>query len=256
MKRWESIGAAIYYGLGISLHLYDFFIAAGIGGGIISIGLRHKHLIFVPVVCTSSAIFLWGVAAWMARTKKRLHLVNPDLLITKLVDVYDVSVAPKYISESTLTVRARRSNVDSYICRFRWSGRGPIDLVVLPQQEVTASLARSADDWDVIRVQFSRPLTKNQEKRFSIRIGLTDETGSALPFFQKFIDDFNPHGLTMKVILASPPTSTLKEIFWSLRAELPVWRQEPQRSQKSTQEVTWKIRIPALEHRYRISWIP
>jgi hypothetical protein len=253
MKRWESIGAALYYGLGTSFYFYHWLILTGIAGGTASVLLRHRVVYFVLLLTLSMTSTIGGVTAWFIRTKKRLNFLNPDLAVTRLVDTYRTDADDKYVYEKEITVQALRSNVSVYSIKFRWSGKGTIALNVEPRQDLTATLTKSPDDWDVVRVQLTKPLARRQKKSFTLTLNMTDQNRTALPFCQKFIDDSYPRGLTMRAILLTPPKKICKEIFLAPRSELAIYNNE-QKPRNNSHEIVWRIRKPIPGRRYRLSW--
>jgi hypothetical protein len=258
--KWESLGAAVYYTLGISYYIYEWLIGIGVGGGLISFIFRHKipsHpvLILASTVMFSAGLVVVGITSWLVATKKRLHFQNPDLAVTKMVDTYEAQSPNHYTFEKTIAVQALRTGVNSYSTRLRWSGRGLIEPSINPESGCTINLAKTADDFDTFRVQFPRPLVKKEPKIFTLRFDMVDEEGHARPFLQKYIDDYYPGGLTLRVVLPSSPRKILKEIFLSPRVELPLWASERNPKDES-REFSWRIRKPALGRRYRLSWEP
>jgi hypothetical protein len=254
MRDWESIGAAVYYCLGITYYFYEWLIGVGIGGGVLSIFLRHRAVYFVLALGLSTLLLLAGFVAWLIKTKKRLHFINPDLAILDLVDTYEVTGAGKYAFEKCMAVRALRSNVNSFNSKFRWTGKGTIQASIEPAIDFAVSITNSPDDWDVMRVQFSKPLKRGQKTtQFKVRLEMTDTGGSARPFSQKFVDDFYPKGFTMRALLPSQANRLTKEIFLSMREELPMWSQET-KPKDGVREVKWRIRKPGMGRRYRLSW--
>jgi hypothetical protein len=146
-----------------------------------------------------------------------------------------------------------RTNVDCFIARIRWTGGRNVNATVLSDESCSAAIKDGYDDWDFVRVQFSRPLIRKQTRTFTLRLALNDERGAARPFFQKFIDDSYPNGMTLRVVFDSSPKRVLREIFLSHRTELPLWQLET-KPKKPADDCVWVIKRPMLGRRYRISW--
>jgi len=253
--KWESPGAAAYYYLGASYYFYKWFIIAGIGTDLLSaIFLRDTLVLLIIALFVGTILVLAGIAAWLGRTRKRLHTLNPDVAMTKLIDTYQVLGSDRYAFEKAVTIRALHSGVDAYRTKFKWTGTGRNTMSVNPPTEGTAIQEPSREGvWDVVKVQLREPLTRKQEKSLTLKCDLEDTARSARPFFQKLIDDLYPNGLTMRVLLPATPKRVTREIFLSPRSELHIWFEEgPPHSH--SREITWPIKTPVIGRRYKISW--
>lgn len=201
----------------------------------------------------SLCFVLVGCAAWLLKTNKRLNFLNPDLAITKFLEIYDCTNTKIYFFQKSVSVRALRSGIDNYKTKFRWSGVGSVKIHIDPENEFSFAHSKTSDDWDLVRIQFPEPLMKNQVLTFELRFIFNADHCSPRPFLQKYIDDFYPNGLTTRAVLPGKPRWSKKEIFLTPRTELPLWA-GPAGQSGTPCQIAWTIRKPLFGRRYRLTW--
>ncbi len=127
-------------------------------------------------------------------------------------------------------------------------------MTVVPESD--CALVRRRDRYDtheIAVVQLKSVLARKQEKTFAIALNMDDEQGTAQPFCSKFIDDYYPNGLTMRVILQRAPKKVKKEILPSEHSDAPLWTKDEVTSDTTLE---WIIRRPVLGRVYYMSWEP
>jgi hypothetical protein len=252
-KKWESFGAAAYYFLGLSFYVYHWLIALGVGSSLLGFIVGYNRLwLLVLLNLISVLLVIGGITAWVIRVKKRLNFLNPDISVVSLVDTYSILGENEYTFEKQLSICALRTGTDTYRCKLRWTGGGNIAVAVEPATDwhVTRTTGTEAL-WEMLRVQAATPLQRNQTKPLTIRLTMTDTAAQAIPYSQKFVDDFYPNGFTMRVCLPSAPKRVKKEIFFSPRSEIPIYQEE---HKQASPLITWRVRKPGIGRRYKIEW--
>lgn len=253
MRKWSSFTAWVHHTLGAGFYAYQWLPAVGVGGLFTSSILFPKAIIIEISVLLSLLLIVGGVVAWIVKSKKRKGVLNPLLDITKLTDSYRVKQDNIYEFIKEMTIRARASGVDSYKCKFRWTGVGEVHCQISPSEIVGVRRTHAKSDiWELEHVQFANPLSKGEELSFKLCFTMRDEGGTALPFYQKLIDDVYPNGMTVKVLLPAVPFHFSREILASARGEVPIFKEEVPNADSC--EIIWRIKRPKIGCRYKVAW--
>ena len=234
--------------LGIPYYTYHWFLILGLGGFLASPYLRPWRVPAMIVVVLSVVILVIGIVSLIFRVHKRRGVVNPDLDVTYLSDTYAVLNHGSYEFTKIVGLRAYRAGVSTYHCKYRWSDPGDFDITVIPGDFVAEKVRGEAEIWDLVSIRFPHSLTKGEEVAFAVIFRGTN----ARPFFQKFMDDVYPNGVTMRVVLPTIPASFSQDILWSPRSNNPMVH-DLTPTPHST-EIYWPIKRPQIGRRYRISW--
>ena len=250
MSRWHSYPAAIHHGLGLAYYVYEWLVLFGLISGLAAFIARNSptHLVILTVL--STILIAGGALAGITLSVKRLHFVNPNLSIESLVDTYSVHENGLYLFEKKITVKASNQGVDSFRNRFKWTGTGGMELLLEPSSVGTITTELRDDVWDMLKITFKQSLMRRQQISFTIRFTLHDKDRTAKPVFRKFVDDYYPHGFTMRVLLPRQPKRVFKELYAGARVPIPSERKE----MKRRQDLTWLVRRPRIGRRYDIVW--
>ncbi len=249
--KWESIGAAAYYGLGFAYYAYKWIILLGLGNIVAAILLRSRLLLFVVLLNAGIVLIVAGAIAWIAKTKKRLQLLNPDLEFLKEINTYEISSGHHYRYTKVLAFCPRRFGITTYLDKIKWTGGGPVAVRTDdPRAEVTL-LPGQNELYDTLRIVFSEPLRRHKTKRLTVILEMTDEAGNAKPYLAKTVHNYYPRGFTLKVILPEDPREAGKRIVFSIYPNVAIWESELKHPGR---EIPWRVRSPRMDLLYRIEW--
>lgn len=253
MRNWSTAAAAVEYSLGISYYIFTWYFALG-GGAFISLAFLSSYPIAFSTILIVSFLFTGaGLFVWLSKNRRRLQAINPLLDITSYSATYQVLGGNRYRFIIRIAVRARVTGVDMYKFKFKWTGQGTNNVTVDPPEMRAIPIQHGqSSPWEVMRIQFSRPLAAKDERSFTICFELEDEAGTAVPVLAKNVDDFYVNGFTQKVTLPRAPTYFAREIYLSSRSEVAVYHKEYREPQ--TVELIWPQRFPRPGRKYTLVW--
>jgi hypothetical protein len=253
--RWTGIFAWLHHAFGISIYSYQWILLAGglgaIGSGLLGI-FTSQLLIFGGVLFLSVILIAIGLWAGFIRARRRMIAVNSQLEITSFNSIYEMLDEQNYRFRQEITVRAKQPGVNTYKCKYRWTGQGQITFTASPGVGLQVEPASRGDVWEANLVLFPHSLSKGEEFSFFLELRLVDEAHSAYPHLAKFVDDHYVNGFKQRVLLPKIPAYYSKEILYSARSDYLLWYER--KHSPESREIEWAVKRPLLGRRYRIVW--
>lgn len=243
-----------YHLLGLAYYLYLWIGAAGLTAIAIPI-VASAGTAWIGVGATIGGAGLVAAATLIFRARRvRRAYLNSQIDIVQQVDTYDVpeNGGAPYVFTKDMRIRAHTDGVQYYQCKHKWSGSGDIQVDVSPPEIVLlADRFPTEDVFELIIVRFPRVLKKGDEESFKITVTLTPTIAKPQPYLAKLVDDFYPNGFTMCVNLPKTPRSVRKDILRSRNFNDPI---KTESSNGPTRGISWEVKVPRFDRRYKISW--
>lgn len=253
---WANSVSKAYYILGAGYYLYKWSALAGGISGIVAgaaFGVGHRALALAALVLGA----LLGGASfslWMFKAKAEARSLNPGLEILRDSAVYEYHGEGKWSYTKNVRVRSKRTGVERYMSKFKWTGEGKIQVTSAIPRQVVRYVPIQDGLWDAFEVTFSSPLNKGQSEEISIRMELEEVGRAPAPYLERNVDEPYREGLHMQILLphAVMASEVTKEIFLSERSFTPVY---VDRAPLGTGRlVAWDVMRPRVGCKYKLSW--
>ena len=209
-------------------------------------------IVLVVVGVTGGMLTGYLLHRRIRKTIPNLPRIPIDFDVVKLKVGYHYTTQHEMVYTKGWTLKASRSNLDRLTDKYLWTGRGEIDVApVLVSQEYREIGKRSV--WTYFDVHFGRVLSRKEVIDVALQWSLTDEEGSAVPFFSATIT--RPTG-ELEFELGLPPEAGVTEVLCEKTNGIDsavTYETETIELDKHG-EATWTIKNPKLLHHYVVSW--
>lgn len=257
MSKWVGVSARLHHLLGLAYYLYGWVV---LFGGITLLSSIPAYLfspsIFGVLVAVGLVAILAGIYLWMRATRHRLGAANTGIKILKEEVCYTVIGERRYQFGKELEIKALLPAVENYKYKFLWSSNGPITVDHCTEGATVQIIKDKKSNYNIAKVQFDKPITKQQKRTFAFALGLYDSDNKASPFISAHCID-TAELIAIKVIFQNGqekfPRQFSREIFMSPAALVPIF-EEIISVASHVPMFSWDIKRPRLNYVYRISW--
>src|SRR5215217_6377385 len=188
--KWVTFAARVYYVIGLSYYIYHWLLIVGAGGlafGVLTHAI-HRNYITFGLAPVSVSLILWGIALLARKRALEFQSHNPGLQEKLSDSTYTVFDNNTYHFSRRLIVQAKHDGVDHYVGKFRWSGGRNIIALPAVSHPHRVTLAPQPHDIHMIcRIDFERPLRKNETLEFNYALEMQDIEGMAERFISNSI---------------------------------------------------------------------
>jgi hypothetical protein len=149
-------------------------------------------------------------------------------------------------------IKALKNGLDTYRDKFRWTGRGDINIKSgIPEQHVIETVRKNV--WQVYEIRLQRTLKKGDIIETEVVWELDDQASRAVPFFSTTIEE--PTKL-LRFNLSLPIDFGVREATREVSSGIGSGKpfQSDATPLNKHGEVVWEIKNPKLLYYYEIRW--
>lgn len=258
-SKWANSGVWLYYVIGFSYYVYQWFIIGG-GVGLLAslVGGYFATGAFWPMIVggiglLSVVLLAVGLGIAFSNWRKRYKNINAGVKILSSRTVYSLLPDNKYLYRRELDLLASIHSIDHFTHVFSWTGHGAI----VPSVDNGCQFELVDDETSPkkkLRVYFDRPRAKGDQFKIAYQMEMTDTEGKARNFLRTTMHE-KIRRMTNEVIFPENkcPVKYKRLIFMSDVAEIPIFEEEILLSREQYQ-ISWHNEKPRLGYNYCISW--
>jgi hypothetical protein len=183
--------------------------------------------------------------------KPDFPVIDANFEILDLKILYDHKEIDRMVYTKRKKVRALKDNLDRYVDRYNWTGKGTVAPQSLRRSEKYVETDRKST-WQYYELRFERALKKGEELDVDVVWNLEDLEKVAVPFISATIEEpTNSLSLKVKFPDGSNVDHVIKEISPFIGAKMPF---SSVREDITEMEYEWIVRKPKLLFHYELRW--
>lgn len=183
--------------------------------------------------------------------KPDFPVIDANFEILNLRILYDHKEIHKMVYTKRKRVRALKDNLDRYVDRYNWTGKGTVAPQSLRKSEKYVETERRST-WQYYELRFERALKKGEELDVDVVWNLEDLEKAAVPFMSATIEEpTNSLSLKVKFPDDSNVDHVIKEISPFIGAKMPF---SSVREEITETEYEWIVTNPKLLFHYELRW--
>jgi hypothetical protein len=149
-------------------------------------------------------------------------------------------------------IKALKNGLDTYRVKYRWTGRGGIDIKSgIPEQQIVETVRKNV--WQVYEIRLQRSLKKGDIIETEAIWDLEDQAGRAVPFFSATIEE--PTDL-LRFNLSLNPALSVREVTCETSSGIGAGKPFDSfiKPLDKHSEIKWEIHSPRLLYYYEMKW--
>lgn len=255
-SHWATFGVRLYYFLGFSYYVYQWFLYAG-GVGLIAAAFAYAlgspALWLIVAVIASILSLIFGLTIFFLSVRKRYKSANPGLKILSSRTVYRILPSDTYIYDRELEVIAAFDGVDHFTHSFGWTGEGQVAASAGGGGRAELAIDNKSTR-QKLRVYFDRPRRKRDQFKVAYRLEMQDAGKKARNFVRTTINE-KTRLLDLEIEFPAEqcPDTYKLAIYMSDIAEIPVF-EEVLPINRQDHKVKWTVHKPRFDYNYCVSW--
>jgi hypothetical protein len=206
-------------------------------------------ILLVSVVTGSFRLFKFKWSK--APLKPDFPLIDANFEILDLKILYDHKEINNMVYTKRKRIRALKDNLDRYIDRYNWTGKGTVAPKSLRKSEKYFETERRST-WQYYEMKFEKPLKKGEELDVGVIWELDDLENKSVPFISATLEE-PTQSLSLKVKFPNDSVvdHVIKETSPFIGAKMPF---SSIREEISENEYEWIIPNPKLLFHYELRW--